>query len=378
MKNSNILTITIFFFILFLSGAIFSETKAGKSYIELYKNNTLIASQQSTPELYKHINNGNITIETPKGSDLTVAEKNKKIYLHLSSTKVSETGDIIAKNKQNTQQVVIPYKIDYKENLKDLDITKNILQKHIQEMPLSCEISAAADIISYFTGKEVTESSLLKKLSKSHFNETAEIHWKNIYWGDPNEWFVWYIDYYSDNNIKPTQRLMTWYGVYEKPITKIFKEYWLQAYSYNIDSFPSNVSWDDLIAKIMHEFGQGKMIQLWWDRCTDPKYEDGQLEKGKLTNKLAENNINEKNFCPTFYEDRNISWNYKDKNWKIRKIKGFRWEHVFYMMWYKWTPNNPTHIIVWDTNTGRHIYPIKEWLRKWKALDYRTIIIDKK
>jgi hypothetical protein len=39
---------------------------------------------------------------------------------------------------------------------------------------------------------------------------------------------------------------------------------------------------------------------------------------------------------------------------------------------------SPTHIRVWDTDTGYHLYPVVEWMRKWEAMDYRSIIISKK
>jgi hypothetical protein len=52
-----------------------------------------------------------------------------------------------------------------------LDISLAIKQKHIQEMSLSCEISATADILSFLLSKKISEKELLKKLNKSDYNK---------------------------------------------------------------------------------------------------------------------------------------------------------------------------------------------------------------
>jgi hypothetical protein len=58
-----------------------------------------------------------------------------------------------------------------------------------------------------------------------------------------------------------------------------------------------------------------------------------------------------------------------------KKIAWLSWEHAFVLLGYVWSIKKPTHIIVWDTYTGRHIYPYSEWMRKWSLLQYRSLII---
>ena len=47
----------------------------------------------------------------------------------------------------------------------------------------------------------------------------------------------------------------------------------------------------------------------------------------------------------------------------------------FYLLGYNGTINNPTHIRVWDTDTGYHEYPTHEWMRKWELMKYKSLII---
>ena len=68
-------------------------------------------------------------------------------------------------------------------------------------------------------------------------------------------------------------------------------------------------------------------------------------------------------------------WKYKDENWELKIYKWLNWEHAFYLLWYKWNYKKPTHIIVWDTMTGKHTYPTNKWMRKWDKMQNRSIII---
>ncbi len=54
---------------------------------------------------------------------------------------------------------------------------------------------------------------------------------------------------------------------------------------------------------------------------------------------------------------------------------GLSGEHAFVLLGYIGSPSRPSHLIVWDTYTGRHIYPISEWMRKWSLIQYRSLII---
>jgi len=43
--------------------------------------------------------------------------------------------------------------------------------KRIQERALSCELSAASDILAYFENKKVTEQYVIKLVKKSFYNK---------------------------------------------------------------------------------------------------------------------------------------------------------------------------------------------------------------
>jgi len=241
----------------------------------------------------------------------------------------------------------------------------NIKEKNIQKRALSCEISAAADILSFFEWKKITEDLLLNKLDKSEYRKLpiTEKNWKK--WWNPEEGFVWYINKLP-NWEKARQRKMTGYWVLEKPIENIFKNYWYKTQIINEFDYNKNFNKKDHLELILQEFKNWNMIQLWWDICTDPKYYSNKEHICFYNWKLSWN------------QDRKISWEYKDKNWNIVKYNGLNWEHAFYLLGFKWTVKNPTDLIVWDTATWEHTYPVKEWFRKWWKMQYRSIIIYKK
>lgn len=370
----------IILFITTFTGIILSEAYADKHFFHIKDHNILFFNLDYWDRINNLIKNGFLQFSLQENNDLTLSQIDNKIYLHLNTPNSQETWKLYINNTSPksplNKNIIVNYKVNYTTPKKDLDLTDEIIKKSIQKMPLSCEISAAADIITYLTWKNIPEDELLKILPKDNFNTTAQRKNNLIFWWNPNKWFVWYIDYY--NGKKPTQRGMTWYWVYEQPIANIFQKYNLNTKTYNKYDFKNGFWSNELLSHILHEFYEGKMVQLWWDRCTDPNYEDGTLEKWMLSIHTINPSQSEKNHCLTFEQDRRMFWYYKDEEWNLVKHQGFRWEHVFYLLGYKGTPETPTHIIVWDTNTGRHVYPIEEWMRKWKALDYRTIIIENK
>ena len=54
---------------------------------------------------------------------------------------------------------------------------------------------------------------------------------------------------------------------------------------------------------------------------------------------------------------------------------GLSGDHAFILIGYEGSRTHPTHIRVFDTNTGFHLYPISEWMRKWNAMDNRSLIV---
>jgi len=268
--------------------------------------------------------------------------------------------------------IKIPYTINLdsqlnKEILREyvwLDITDSLNIKTIQKRSLSCEISATADILSNMIWKKIDEDLLLSKLSKSYYNSfPINKKWKK-YWWNPQEWFVGYIDKLPNWEIA-RQRHMTGYWVLEKPIEKIFNSYNFKTKIISLYDYTPEFSKKEHTTLILKELEKWNMVQLWWDICTNPKYFDWE-ENGCFYE-----------WKPSWDDERKISWYYKDKNWKEVKYTWLNWEHAFYLLWYKWNINNPTHIIVWDTYTWKHNYVTKEWMRKWERMQYRSIIIYK-
>jgi len=235
------------------------------------------------------------------------------------------------------------------------DISNILKQKHLQKMPLSCEISATSDILSYLKKKEIKESEILNKLEKSKYNELPNKNkkWERIWW-NPQEGFVWYMNKLP-NWRKATQGYMTWYGVLENPINNIYKNYW----------FKTKILKNWNISDILEELEKWNMIQLWWDICTNPKFYNWKEV------------ICRKKWKLTWDKDRKLIWKYLNKKWKYINYSWLNWEHAFYLLWYKWSYLKPSHIIIWDTMTWKHIYPTSEWMRKWWKMQYRSIIIYK-
>jgi hypothetical protein len=75
-------------------------------------------------------------------------------------------------------------------------------------------------------------------------------------------------------------------------------------------------------------------------------------------------------------QDRTLSWSYVNNVGVYVSHEGLDGQHAFILLGWKWDINNPSHIRVWDTNTGYHEYETIEWMRKWEAMDYRSVIID--
>jgi len=263
----------------------------------------------------------------------------------------------------------LPYYKNYQYNL---DISNKFPYKRIQQKELSCESSATADIISAINWYKITEDDIISRLPKSDFyNKIAVMSWWKRIWWDPDKWFVWYIDKYKWK--WALQYKYQWYGVNELPIQKVYSEYWIKTEI--INEFNQIEKWFNYkkhLTYLLISLNEWKFIQLWGDICTYPEFEDWQYKK--LTQSLADKWYNWLNNCLYPKSSRVLTWYAKEKDWSYSKIEWLNWEHAFYLLWYKWWVENPTHIIVWDTNTWKHTYKTEEWLRKWWKMQYRSII----
>lgn len=265
--------------------------------------------------------------------------------------------------------------IDYK---KDLDISGNFYSKRIQAKELSCESSATSDILSTLLNKNITEDDVISKLPKSWYWTAAYVeNWKK-YWWDPDVWFVGYIDKFPKSWVWALQWKYEWYWVNEAPIAKVYSDYWIKTdiiNKYTRKNFWIN-SDNSQLTYILKEINKWNYVQLWGDTCTYPTEEDWTYS-WKLTTEKANNGTIGKNNCVYPFSARTLTWYYKKADWTEKKITWLNGEHAFYLLWYKWTVENPTHIIVWDTNTGKHTYKTSEWLRKWWKMEFRSIIVYK-
>lgn len=240
-------------------------------------------------------------------------------------------------------------------NIKPTLDTTLLYKLELQKYNLSCEISALKTVLSRY-GVDISEDEILSKIPKASYVYSGWIWW------DPDREFVGYITWW--------QMKKTGYGVYPKPLFETIKN----TFSWEIYDTWILPSWieneNDFLKKILEKLEWGSSIILWWDWCTERKYEDGVLEKNhkKIMRFFP---LAWKNPCIRNQENRVMQW--RTPEWK--EVLWISWEHTFILLWYVGTKENPSHIIVWDTDTGRHIYPTHEWMRKWKLLGYRSLII---
>ena len=239
------------------------------------------------------------------------------------------------------------------------DYSDRYTYKRIQQKSLSCESSAAADILAYHTWEKVTEDYVISKLGKSMYNQAQYYEWWKRIWWNPNVGFVGYIDK-TPSGAKADQWLQTGYGVLEKPIARVYANEWLRTRIITEDDYSEQYNEDKHLTDLVSALDDGHSVQLWGDYCTTPAYDNG-----------------ERNNCISLNYDRSISWYYKTASGELEQHTGLSGEHAFYLLGYKWTRENPSHVIIWDTQTGKHTYVMKEWKRKWNMMQNRSIIIYK-
>lgn len=350
-----------------------NESNAQEKYLNIDKKVFYITKYNKN--IIEKIKSWELKVHIKDNENSIIEVRNNRILIKTKDYYYSWNNNLII--DYNWKIIDIPLKIDIKYNKYNFDIFSKLYKPSLQKKALSCESAAAADIVSTLLVNEINEDEIIEAIPKNQFYyKLPEEKNGNLIWWNPNEWFVWYIDH--TQNIFASQRLMTWYWVYEKPLDAIYnsynlktkilwKEYWNEFWTINH------------LSLLLEEIKNWNMVQLWWDWCTDSSYEDGIIQDKKdLTDNKARVKINAKNYCPTFSQDRSIEWYYEDDNWELLKHIGLRWEHSFILLWRIWDIDNPDKIKVWDTDTGYHIYDIKEWMRKWSMMDYRSIIIYKK
>ncbi len=227
----------------------------------------------------------------------------------------------------------------------------------LQKYNLSCEIAALRMLLESARWIIVTEEEIIQVLPRY----TQPLTGSGV-WGDPDREFVW--------DILGSQYAKTGYGIYEKPLVAYLE-------SIGVDATFSNgfdgrmLSPEARLQELLIGLGNNSRIMLWGDWCTRPAHEDGVFGFHEADFFWRLFLLPARNSCSRSEWARRITW-LTPGGKKIEWISG---EHTFILLWYYGYPHTPTHIIVWDTSTGRHVFPIDEWMRKWKALDYRSLTI---
>ncbi len=251
-----------------------------------------------------------------------------------------------------------PFVVKNQFPLPTFDIT-DTLHFSLQKYSLSCEISAASMIIHQLSNP-MTEDTFIGKIKFSG-NDVMD----GGMWGNPDTWFV--------GSITWSQRKHTGYGVYEFPVAEVMKTLGLHTEIINESQYNDRgLTPVSHLSILLSHLEKWHMVELWGDWCTDELYDDGVVPE--IDMRLIEQyHFSGKNYCDTTYENRNISWMTAEG---IR-VDGLVGEHAFILLGYIRVLPHPSHIIVGDTDTWRHIYPINEWMRKWKLLNYRSLIVQK-
>lgn len=330
------------------------------SFDNLYASNeiTILKYSKQESELVEKLN-FTLTWNLDKNIQLVNDKYLRKIYIKIMWIVDKKSIDLQISYQDKSITKTIEYKPKFPYSI---DLNSKVWVKRIQNKPLSCEFSIASDILTYLEKNKIDEDELIAKVDKTYFNILpTEIDGK-IYWWNPDKWFVWYMDYYVQDGqkTKPSQWKMTWYWVYEKPISQIFNSYWYETEIINKNNYLENFWEKEHLTLLLKNLAVWNMIQLWWDRCT----------KEEIKTDLTFAN----NSCYSVDYPRNLEWYYVE-NFEIKKHEGLNWEHAFFLLWYEWWVENPTNIIVWDSDTWYHKYSINEWFRKWNLIGNRSLII---
>ncbi|MBP9812791.1 hypothetical protein KBC86_05385 [Candidatus Gracilibacteria bacterium] len=242
---------------------------------------------------------------------------------------------------------------NYKPTLDVSGRYKLYLQKYL----LSCEIAALRIIVEAVSGKFLTEEIIISEIP--HFREA----YKDGVWGDPEMEFV--------GSYTGSQAKRTGYGIYGMPLSRFLDR---KGYDneYRNTLMSSGATGEDELEYALDSLEKGNHILFWADWCTTPEFDDGIVDKIDMYI-VRHFGISSRNECERTASQRAFSWK-TPTNEIVNAISG---EHAFLLLGYVGKKENPSHIIVWDTDTGKHYYPILEWMRKWSLLDYRMLVVKK-
>ena len=230
---------------------------------------------------------------------------------------------------------------------------------HIQQYSLSCEIAALRIILGWL-GLSVSENEIFVNIPIFRFPYTE---W-GIWW-DPDKEFVWM---YTGSQSKKTG-----YWIYENPLALYAKKQWFATEIINQYSYTAWFNQHKHLVSLLQKIKDKNVhVLLWWDWCTSPSFEDGILKSGGKWI-IPFFPLPARNTCKAKESERIMNWTTPEG----KQISGLAWEHAFVLLGYIGKVSNPSHIIVWDTYTWRHIYSYGEWMRKWSLMQNRSLIISR-
>jgi hypothetical protein len=299
---------------------------------------------------------------SPHLAEKLIVQKTVNQIIHIGRT-IEKNSDISLATKLSSQREAlfenmysIMIRIDTRFIKQPTLDTSSRYDFFIQKYALSCEIAALRMIIESLTRKPISEDEIFQWIPIYQWPFSRS----NVWW-NPDKEFVW--------SFTGSQRKMTWYGIYELPLSRFLTR---KKISNTITNrFDGRIiSPRNRMRESLEALHSGSHVLLWGDWCTTTKYEDGMVEN--IDNYLAKKLfVSAKNTCYRDAEDRKLRWTTPQGE----TIYWLSWEHAFLLLGYLGSMENPSHIIVWDTDTGRHIYPYSEWMRKWNLMDYRTLIV---
>lgn len=236
--------------------------------------------------------------------------------------------------------------------------TTHLYTPYIQKYSLSCEIAAVRMVMESF-GKRRSEESIIKKIP--HY--PGELSW--WIWWDPEVEFVGYLT--------GTQGWQTGYGVYEKPLADYLRTEWYTVETQNLSTYGIGMTPHKHLLSLLDSLETDSRVILWGDWCTEEWSDDGMIPSGWRWI-LRYFPVAARNECARSSDKRAFSWT--TPTGKI--VNGLSWEHTFVLLGYIGSDTWITHVIVWDTYTGRHIFSYDEWMRKWELMEYRSLRVERK
>jgi len=187
-------------------------------------------------------------------------------------------------------------------------------------------------------------------------------------WGDPDQEFV--------GSYVGSQAGKTGYGIYEGAIERFFQteipqeEFRTRAWNEKVR--PEGMTNEQHLTYLLDGIKNGAHVIVWGDWCTDPWQDDGyaKMTKARIGELFP---LSGKNICRSYQSPRGMTW----KTPEGKRVQALSGDHVFILLGYVGSREHPTHIIVWDTDTGRHVYTTQEWMRKWSMMQYRSFLIER-